>query len=524
MATNNKYDRQLRLWGAKGQKALAETTVILIRASAAGTETLKNLVLPGVGHIMVLDDVNSSHAGSDSNFFLHSTHNSKPRAQVALELLQELNPDVSGTFEHVNSLTDFDYEKLLSKTPNPLVIAADVEYPLMMHVSKVADARKIPLIVVHAYGLMGLVRLQSPPIPVIDPKPDNATPDLRLVTPYQKLEEYCNAVDLEALDDKEHGHVPYPVILYQLAKKWKKSHDGKLPSTFKEKQEFRATVKSAARKVDLEVNFMEAVDNSYLAYTERAVDIDHVKNLLEKASGKFAILLNALLEFLRVHNGAAPLHGALPDMTASTQSYVQLQTYYREKAQQDVKELLSYCSNSPEVKEEDVQTFAQNVATLELIQVRSLAEEFEQSPPADIVEGLQSATWDPYEAAEHTPLLWYCGVRACHNFYHKKGRYPGTCGDNWQEDVTLLQTCIIQIVDDLQLNQSELIQQTLLGPDNKFAIELTRYANAEIHTIASIVGGVASQEAVKLITGQYIPINNTYIFNGIASVGGVYEV
>mmetsp|Transcript_27408 Transcript_27408/g.40468 ORF Transcript_27408/g.40468 Transcript_27408/m.40468 type:complete len:525 (-) Transcript_27408:121-1695(-) len=524
MATNNKYDRQLRLWGAKGQKAVGETTVILIRASAAGTETLKNLVLPGVGRIIVLDDVKSSQDGSDSNFFLSSTHNSKSRAQVAFELLQELNPDVSGNFEHVNSLMAFDYEKLLSNTPNPLIVAADLEYPLMMRVSKIAGAKKIPLIVVHAYGLMGLVRIQSPPIPVIDPKPDNATPDLRLVTPFKMLEEYCNAVDLEALDDKEHGHVPYPVILYQLAKKWKHSHDGKLPSTFQEKQEFRATVKNAARNVDMEVNFIEAVDNSYLAYTERTVDVDYVKNLLEKSSGKFATLLHALLKFLVTHNGAAPLHGALPDMTASTQAYVQLQTYYREKAQHDVKELLSYCSNSPEVAEEDVQTFAQNVATLDLIQVRSLAQEFEHSPPADILEGLQSATWDPYEIADHTPLLWYCGLRACHHFYREKGRYPGTCGDNWQQDVALLQACIIQIVKDLQLDQSELIQQTLLGSDNKFAEELTRYANAEIHTIASIIGGVASQEAVKLITGQYIPINNTYIFNGIASVGGVYEV
>mmetsp|Transcript_30748 Transcript_30748/g.46620 ORF Transcript_30748/g.46620 Transcript_30748/m.46620 type:complete len:525 (-) Transcript_30748:57-1631(-) len=524
MATNNKYDRQLRLWGAKGQKALGETTVILIRASAAGTETLKNLVLPGVGRIIVLDDVSSSQNISDSNFFVPSTP-LKPRAQVALELLQELNPDVSGSFEHVNSLADYDYQSLFANTVNPLVVAADLEYPLMMHVSKIAGAKNIPLIVVHSYGLMGSLRLQSPPIPVIDPKPDNTTPDLRLVTPFQALEDYCNAVDLEALDDKEHGHVPYPVILHQLAKKWKQGHDGKLPSNFKEKEEFRVSIKNAARKVDMEVNFMEAVDNSYLAYTERTVDKDHIKNLLEKASGKFAVMLQALLEFLESHNGAAPLHGALPDMTASTQAYVQLQTQYREKAKIDVEELLSYCSDSPEITEEDVQCLAQNAATLDLVKVRSLADEFENSPTADIVEGLESATFDPYEVAEHTPLLWYCGLRACHNFYQQYGRYPGTCVDkDWQKDVSLLQACISKIVNDLQLGQSDLLQQTILSSDNKFAEELTRYANAEIHTIASIIGGVASQEAVKLITGQYIPINNTYIFNGIASVGGVYEV
>lgn len=47
MATDNKYDRQLRLWGSSGQKALMEANILLVNAGATGTETLKNLVLPG---------------------------------------------------------------------------------------------------------------------------------------------------------------------------------------------------------------------------------------------------------------------------------------------------------------------------------------------------------------------------------------------------------------------------------------------------------------------------------------------
>jgi len=43
MATSDKYDRQLRLWGASGQRALGETCIVLINATASGTETLKNL-------------------------------------------------------------------------------------------------------------------------------------------------------------------------------------------------------------------------------------------------------------------------------------------------------------------------------------------------------------------------------------------------------------------------------------------------------------------------------------------------
>ena len=46
-AKQKRYDRQLRLWGEHGQEAMEECSVCLLNASACGSETLKNLVLPG---------------------------------------------------------------------------------------------------------------------------------------------------------------------------------------------------------------------------------------------------------------------------------------------------------------------------------------------------------------------------------------------------------------------------------------------------------------------------------------------
>ena len=106
MATSDKYDRQLRLWGANGQRALGETTVVLLRASAAGTETLKNLVLPGIGRIVVVDD-DAPTTSAASNFFTPASKQEQPRAQIALETLQELNPDVHGEWKKVNSITEW---------------------------------------------------------------------------------------------------------------------------------------------------------------------------------------------------------------------------------------------------------------------------------------------------------------------------------------------------------------------------------------------------------------------------------
>mmetsp|Transcript_12071 Transcript_12071/g.24558 ORF Transcript_12071/g.24558 Transcript_12071/m.24558 type:complete len:660 (+) Transcript_12071:2-1981(+) len=138
MATNDKYDRQLRLWGAQGQRALGETRVISVGASSAGTETLKNLVLPGVGAFTVMDfvdetaaaaaaaaaldgdncsDNNSSNSNGrsspssvattgkitdhdvSSNFFL--TKENATKAEGAYKHLKELNPDVSGSYRNI---------------------------------------------------------------------------------------------------------------------------------------------------------------------------------------------------------------------------------------------------------------------------------------------------------------------------------------------------------------------------------------------------------------------------------------
>lgn len=45
----------------------------------------------------------------------------------------------------------------------------------------------------------------------------------------------------------------------------------------------------------------------------------------------------------------------------------------------------------------------------------------------------------------------------------------------------------------------------------------TRYGGCEPQVVASYIGGVAAQEAVKQITHQFEPLNNTFIYNGINS-------
>lgn len=71
-----------------------------------------------------------------------------------------------------------------------------------------------------------------------------------------------------------------------------------------------------------------------------------------------------------------------------------------------------------------------------------------------------------------------------------------------------------------EYGQSELPEH--LSRDH--AQEIVRYGGCELHTISSLIGGIAAQEAVKIISHQYIPLNNTFIYNGIVGCGDTYNL
>jgi amyloid beta precursor protein binding protein 1 len=150
-----------------------------------------------------------------------------------------------------------------------------------------------------------------------------------------------------------------------------------------------------------------------------------------------------------------------------------------------------------------------------------------------------------------TPILWYLALRAADSFFRQYGRWPGDFPIA-QDDLPLLENESAMLAVDEKLLVEFLKQQceelgvahlfTHITEDaidvvddteppaaatfklEAYARELVRGGGCELHVISAFIGGIASQEAVKVITHQYIPLNNTYIFNGICSCGSTYEL
>ena len=128
-AKEKKYDRQLRLWAVSGQQALEDAKVLLLNSGpgVVGVETLKNLILPGVGNYTIVDEAEVCEKDLGVNFFLEDSSLGKSRAEESCRLLQELNPEVNGNAiqkvrrqpSHMPFLSDqqISQSKLMSKTP-----------------------------------------------------------------------------------------------------------------------------------------------------------------------------------------------------------------------------------------------------------------------------------------------------------------------------------------------------------------------------------------------------------------------
>ncbi|KAM9301535.1 NEDD8-activating enzyme E1 regulatory subunit [Gastrophryne carolinensis] len=523
-----KYDRQLRLWGDHGQEALELAHVCLIHATATGTEILKNLVLPGIGTFTIVDGNLVSGEDVGNNFFLTRNNIGKSRAQAAMELLQELNEDVTGNFvaEHPDQLLDSDPSFFNKFT---VVIATQLPESTLLRLAETLWNASIPLLICRAYGFVGYMRVVIKEHTVIESHPDNALEDLRLDQPFSELQEHLQLYNLDSMERKDHSHTPWLVVVAKCLEKWRRENAGQIPKTYKEKEAFRDLIRQGILKNENgvpedEENFEEAVKNvnTALNITKVPSNIEEIFSDLRctnisQQTRNFWILARAVKEFTVAEGkGILPLRGTIPDMIADSDKFIKLQNVYREKAKKDASTVEHYVSKillsvgrPPEsISEKDIRLFCRNCAFLRVVQGRSLAEEY----------GLDSARKDDIVSFMENPdneIVFYLMLRAVDRFHKQHGRYPGIYNYQIEGDFGKLKTCINGFLQEYGLS---------LSVKDDYIQEFCRYGAAEPHTIASFLGGAAAQEVIKIITKQFVIFNNTFIYNAMLQTSATFQL
>jgi amyloid beta precursor protein binding protein 1 len=208
-------------------------------------------------------------------------------------------------------------------------------------------------------------------------------------------------------------------------------------------------------------------------------------------------------------------------MKAQSKVYVQLQNIYKTKARKDAAEVLEIVRKAPNgqgIDSAEVELFCKNAAFVKLI-----------NATGGLDGGVESN--DRLRKVAST----YCSLCLC----------SGTKGDlililviveEFAKDETaeemMMPTSLLPIYLALQATSyhKSVTKEDIMATITKgvpeaahsdrvmtSVQELLRAQGGELHNISALTGGMVAQEMIKVITKQYIPIDNTCIFDGISS-------
>ncbi|KAF8590696.1 hypothetical protein K439DRAFT_1403422 [Ramaria rubella] len=504
-----RYDRQLRLWASSGQNALESSRILVISASATSTSILKNLVLPGIGHFTILDPESVTPEDAGNNFFFEGLKSvGKSRAEEAVRLLSELNDEVEGK---ANTMS---LDEILSNDPSyltsfTLVIAHNLAPPLLSRLSALlwTHSHGPSLVVVRSAGFLAEFFIQFHEHTIVDSHSETA-PSLRIDKPFAALLQHAMSLDLDSLEDIDHGHIPYVVILVRAMEDWKKTHDGKPPQSYADKQLFKKSIEAMKRKVD-EENFDEASAQAYRAWTPTTVPSDinalfsdpALQEPLSSNSDSSAVffhLLAALQRFTQQPPHTLPLSSTLPDMKSDTSSYIHLQNLYKRQAELEKETFKGLIGKELSIDDVTVDEFVKNSHGLRLLRGRQFgAIDIDEEA---LVNALQTS---PKEAATHLAL-------------------SALAVSQTKEPIATITVEKLAKKAHLMVGPFEWQGETEEALDNALG-EIARAPTADLPNMAAFLGGLVAQEAIKMITRQYVPVKGYCVVDLVGSWTGCVD-
>lgn len=507
---NTKYDRQIRLWASTGQSRLEDSHVCVVGANATSSEILKNLVLPGIGAFTIVDPRLVTEDDLSGNFFLQEEDLASPIALAMCMSLLELNPDVSG-YAITQSVQSICADVGFWTQFNAVIFSENIESLVLRTLKELLWSKNIIVLSVATSGFYGILHISSKETTIVETHDPSKLFDLRIDCPWPELQEYSDSFVLENLDSTEHAHVPYIVIFIKALQKWKEHHNGFAPRNYTEKKEFRLKyVEALALDISMEANFIEASQSIHRALQETKIpnSIHLLFSAPEIASlthdtPLFWVYVAALKAFVAENKYQLPLPGNLPDMTSKTSNYVKLQSIYQRKAMEDrrrfseklLEKLVQVGLSEQDINKDMVTSFCKNAAFLYVSKGQIL--QYSENLLKELKSTIRNDT-------EQSSLVAYFGILALHKWSEKK-----LSGD------------FDSYVDLFKYMFS---LEALSGNTIDTLKELFFHNTSSYHNICSLMGGIAGQEVLKILTQQYIPLDNLFIFNGVTSTSEKWKI
>ena len=222
-------------------------------------------------------------------------------------------------------------------------------------------------------------------------------------------------------------------------------------------------------------------------------------------------------------------------MKAQSADYVKLQNIYKAKARKDVAEITETIRsvekqfNRIAMEEKEIEAFCKNAAFVKLI----------HGQPLRIADKSFQKLEDEYLAQWVARAKYMCQKLKSDDFlfliYIAFMAYDWTTKQQASASVDLVtarithhrmteEYCIEVLARIIRAAESDVDQRSMLDKLKAVVEELHRANGAELHNISALVGGMVAQEVIKVITKQYIPVDNTCVFDGVTSKTAVFKL
>ncbi len=507
---SGKYDRQIRVWGKHGQDALFSARVCVLSCHPALLECVKNLALAGIKSITIVDNAKITADDKKYNYFVGNNHKETLCGAAAVRTLSAMNSEVT-----VDWLNEDPEEYGLALTGGFDLVLYEALSPLEAVLG--TGTRSMVSIAVETAGLFGYIRPFARHHVVLEPNEERPA-SLHLSTVWPELEEYLASFSLDRDDEAAYIHTPAVVFLYQVLTEFTAKH-GRAPGYGDRKECVSMVERYYVKFNEMNIDEAKSMVNTQLlapAPAPPAVLSDpivaglvhsahtfivHPHNKRESLFWLFAAALRVFIE----RHGHLPVSSRIPDMTCSTEAFVKLQAIYTAKAKADCHELrdtmLKVATGCPE--QQTVQTVVDDVddSVLALLTRNAADIALVSFPPA-----IHTRLDDMPTVVSDMPAVGQVAVMfsAARRFIDAHGRVPVSDAD----------------IQPLQAIIDEMLTPAAFGTDTAFRPPLTmvtsfaRSGFSAMGATCAFIGGIAAQEAVKLLTGQFIPISGELMHYG----------
>ena len=521
MSENERYDRQIRLWGLHGQEAIQSSTVYFLGSDSVASEFLKNMLLHGVNSVVIVDDAKVTEADLGSNFFVDEESIGKSRAETVALLLNELNPTCKITTFEPKGGDDFSF---LDNAPqNSFVLTSgNVKPSFISRLSEICREKKFRQAHIQTSGYLGVFYIDGNLHHFFEGSAQSQYPqeELRILNPFPELVEFWEGLDFDNMNDTEHSHIIFPAILHRVRKELLKELNVDT-LTSKNQMEIRAKIDSLRRmkkdpppNVDPfmdEPGFDEAHDNILFLYGKPKIPIltqecFAVSDQIGDVDEPFWHLVRATKRFYEKH-GALPHYGGCPDMESSPTQYRGLKEVYAKKSDKDweeVKEDLK--SRNIEIDPIIFERFRKNVWKIGGIKYQPLSESIKKTPNENGI----------YDDASLRLAIVQDLFIATRNFLEKHNRSP----TNTEEDCGLL----LKEFDEVQTLSDECFLKEQFNKERVlFVNEFCRYKGQQLPSVVATLSAMLAQEVTKIIIQQANPVKGIVIYDAIHGLLNVFD-